>query len=183
MGFLIQFIILLFKIALLASFYATISWLWVFFLSKLYPNWRCAKWMNKKIASWFVLGFSWSVLLFCYSFSYWGYAGLGARKRIPVGYGKEMIQTELMIDEESPECEKWMQQGHYIVGVLRKFETTDKDIYIVWDLKVNEAKEFNSKEAYLKVVTSLKVEQPLKYKSFQEHYSTYWWGWRLLFLP
>ena len=183
MSFVIQFIILLFKIALLASFYATIGWFWIFFLSKLYPEWRITKLMKRKVLLWFSLGILWSVLLFCYSFSYWGYAGLGSRKRIPVGYGKEMIQTELMIDEESPECSKWQQHERYIFGVLRTFESEDPAIYIIWDLKSDAIKEFKSAKDYEKNAISLGVLKPYAFKGFQEHYANYWWGWKLIFLP
>ena len=82
---LIHFLFTLFKIAMLASLYATIILLILIILNKSINSSLLKNWMNRKLLIWWLNGFIVSVGLLFFSLSYWGNHGFGDSSRIPIG--------------------------------------------------------------------------------------------------
>src|SRR5690606_29163969 len=78
-------IYLIIKIAFLATAYAILTLLILYILSQLTKIKWIKKIMQHKFKSWFGAGFIYSIIFFCYAFSYRGYAGLGDYFCIPAG--------------------------------------------------------------------------------------------------
>ena len=81
------------KISILGCLYATL----IIYLLKLISKFKSNSWiekiLNRKKRAWFVIGFLVSISLFIFLFSYWGNHELGDSARIPLGYDKEISNT------------------------------------------------------------------------------------------
>ena len=89
----LELLLIIVKIIILSTIYATLVLLTVFVLSKVTNIQWTKKRMAKKVRFWLLTHFIISVLLFALSFSYWQDTGIGDNSKIPAGYG-QTIQSE-----------------------------------------------------------------------------------------
>ena len=93
MEVLFHFIFQLIKIGILASIYSIIIIGILLLFEKVKSNDYLKKIKSQKINSWFSFGFIISILLFIFSFTYWGNHGLGDGPRIPIGHWETIENT------------------------------------------------------------------------------------------
>src|SRR5690554_8216401 len=100
MEVIIGFIGSLIKIGVLSSIYALL----VLGFFRIIGNIRPTSWFNKistkKLRFWFISGFFFSVGLFFYLFSYWGFHGFGDGPRIPIGHDVIVRSEERRVGKE-----------------------------------------------------------------------------------
>jgi hypothetical protein len=150
--------------------------------------------MNKKKLSWFCAGFVYTIALFIYAFSYWGYSGLGDYSCIPIGNGFVVSSIDAL--ERSwfePDRVKYFRQADIInfaikdnavCGEFTGFNSTDcKNCFIVFDTKTEKIFEFHTLREYSAFATKNNLPQHERFKSFIDNYTEYWGGLKAIFLP
>ncbi|GAB4024088.1 hypothetical protein [Spirosoma gilvum] len=182
MDVLFHFIFTLFKIAILASLYATVVWLTVYLTGKINPD----SWFGRvpKAKLWLRSGLIVSLFLFVNLFSYWGDHGLGDNARIPIGHGKSVGQingaqtyiTPSGYDHEMLEIKKYAVTDSFLFAKAPRDTWEQRGEVIVWDLQTDEV-------AFLKYSSEIdsykaknKIDEPLEFLDFAGHYSNYWSG-------
>jgi hypothetical protein len=182
------------KIAILATVYASLTLLLLYIVSKSTTRKWLDRLISKKILTWFGTGFVYTVALFIYAFSYWGYSGLGDYSCIPIGNGFVVGSIDAL--ESSwfePDRVKYSRQadiinfaikGNTVCGEFTGFNSSDcKNCFIVFDTKTEKIFEFHSPEEYSAFATKNNLPQHDQYKSFIENYREYWGGLKTIFLP
>lgn len=181
---LVHFIFLLFKISILGCFYATFFLITFKIIGNNDPEGWFAQVTSKKMKFWFKAGFLTSIFLFIFSFTYWGYHGLGAYSRIPLGYGKEMARMDFMNDSDGPDCAKYSVKDEFVCAIERVIDATDMDkkTYLVWNLRTDKVLYFDTLESYTKHATANNLPLAKYFISFDQQYLNFWYGWRFFFL-
>src|SRR5688572_13816725 len=116
-----EFFLIITKIILLSTVYATIVLLLVYLLSKTTDIQWTKRRMTKKLKFWLFAHFFISVLLLIIAFSYWQDTGIGDNSKIPIGYG-QTIQSEDFawtyfypdLDKTEPNSDE-LEIGNYII--------------------------------------------------------------------
>lgn len=185
---------LVIKIAILATVYATITLIILLFLSKkTQVNW-IKKIMQLKLITWLTTGFLYSIILFCYAFSYWGYAGIGDYFCIPAGNGFVVssidAQENSYFEPNRKENYRQVYMNNFIIkngkvcGEFLGFNSDDcSDCFIVFDTKTEKILQFNSAKKYSIFAAKNGLPQQQNFKSFGDNYQNYWGGIKNLFLP
>jgi hypothetical protein len=193
MEVIIGFIGSLIKIGILSSTYALLT-LWIFrLIGKLKPNSWFDKVSIKKLRLWFISGLVFSIGLFFYLFTYWGFHGFGDGPRIPIGHGIivdntnwdeygyiEEIQTS---DNKKIEMTKFKVSGDKLIGNLNSWFYDYKNSFFVFDLDDKVLTEFKTVKDYEDFALKNNLSLTHELKSFRENYLDYWAGWRMWFLP
>ena len=179
------------KTAILGSVYAILVVLIFIILAKLFPDRIFDKLLKNKKLLWFINGFIISILLFGYSFTFWGNHGLGDSARIPLSNFKEIDNTNWIETNIEPanypygamSIESFTIMEGVVVGKTAT-SPVDKPLpYFLWDLKTNHVTFFNSKEDYIDHASVNHLAMPETFQTFGKNYSEYWNGWRLWMLP
>jgi hypothetical protein len=151
--------------------------------------------MQLKFMTWFATGFLYTILLFSYAFSFWGYAGLGDYFCIPVsnGFVVSSIDAQTTSYFEPDKGEKYSRQAlmtnfaikdNKICGDFLGFNRDDcVDCFIVFDTKAEKVYEFNSSKNYMTFANKNNLPHQQDFKSFNENYRSYWSGLKNWFLP
>ena len=188
-------IFLIIKVAILATVYSFLTLL----LFKIILKTTQQKWlerlMSKKFLFWLGVGFIYSVTLFIYSFSFWGYSGLGDFACIPVGNDITVNSIDALETSwfEPDKGEKYSRQAEIInftiqnkiiCGEFTGYNSTDcKNCFIVYDTNTEKIFEFHSTKEYSLFATKNNLPQQSEFKTFIENYREHWGGLRSIFLP
>ncbi|WP_066617601.1 hypothetical protein [Rufibacter roseus] len=177
---------MLLKIAVLATAYATLTFLILYLLSKATSIKLFQKWRTKKFYTWLPIGFTYSIGLLIFSFTYWGNHGLGDSSRIPVGHGQAIYNSDGAFTYLYPDKKKTSYQLQFLTFTVsqNKLSAEKEDgRYVVFDLKTSELKEFESQATYNQYALSNSLPGSNEFKDFISHYHDYWKGWRFYLLP
>lgn len=191
---LLGLIALTIKIAILASIYAGLTLLALYIFSKRTKRNWLARLMSKKILIWFMIGFIYTVALFIYAFSYWGYSGLGDYSCIPIGNGLVVSSIDALDGSWfEPDRVQYSRQANIInfaiknntiCGEFKGFNSSSCDnCFIVFDAKTEKISEFYSPTEYAAFATKNNLPQHGQVKSFIENYKEYWGKLKAIFLP
>ena len=192
----LELLLLILKIIVLSTVYATVIFLLVLLLSKT-TNFRWTK-RVLKLRFWLLTLFTISVLFFALSFSYWQNTGLGDNSKIPVGYG-QTIQSEDFAwtyfypdsDKTEPNQDELIIEDYKIVdpflcaAVSHQNTNSPSYDYIVYDLKTKSLKPFYGKEDYSSYAAEHSLPVPTEFYDFRKHYQEYfnnrpkWKSWLL----
>lgn len=186
MFFLIGFIFLLFKIAIYSSLYAAITlYIIAWWRKRSDPN----KTINRKFLRWWAIASVYGICFFLYSFSYWGYKGLGDYACIPIsnGYVVSAIDNFSYGYIEVEDGQTSMEAFIIRDGKLYGETTVDNsdwcgNCYLIFDPGVNTKIELMAKEDYTELAVKNNYPNPALFKSFWENYREHWGGIRV-FLP
>lgn len=123
------------------------------------------------------------IVLFLFSFSYWGNHGLGDFARIPIGNQKEVKQINAINTYLEDENGNQIGISDFYYGANRLYAKINDGFipgeYLLWNLNEKSWVVINNQEEYMKEIYPV-----IDYlKSFQEHYKDYWSGWRFWLLP
>lgn len=192
MEVLFPFIFRLFKIAILASVYATLVVLIIITIGYLKPAGWFDKMSRNKLRLWFRTGFIISIILFCYIFSYWGNHGSGDISRVPVGHGKYVEQlglTRTYIRANDFKFEA-LNIGKFAIAKNFLFaknatESTNGILleYVVWNLKTGKADFLRNYSDIDSIAQIHGISEAVELHDFDTHYKLYWSGWRFWLLP
>lgn len=121
-------------------------------------------------------------------FSYYGDHGLGDSSRIPIGYYREIGQTDAQAYIEPSNrgaiyINEFTITNDYVYGTLDKYNIDPNQNYFVYDLKSNTVQLFDQATSFKYFLTSKNLDQKSAYRSFDYHYDSYWNGWRFCLLP
>jgi len=191
---LIGLIALTIKITILATVYATLTLVVLYLISKTTRKIWLARLMGNKLLFWFCTGFIFTVALFIYAFSYWGYSGLGDYSCIPIGNGFVVSSIDALENSWfEPDKEKYSRQADIINFAIKKntlcgeftgFNSDDcKNCFIVFNAKTERMDEFRSPEEYSSFATKNDLPQHKEFKTFIENYREHWGGLKNIFLP
>ena len=182
----------LIKISILGSVYATLIVYFLKLLHKFKPNLWLEKILNRKKRTWFVIGFLVSISLFSFLFSYWGNHELGDGARIPIGYEKEISNTNgnecaIITGIQSKEgndiyTTKFKIDGKKVCGNYESDFYDYSNGYFVYNLESNELTEFTTEIEYNVYAIKNELPKTNEFLSFDDNYRNYWLGWRFWFL-
>ena len=188
---LFNFIFEFIKISILGCLYATLTLV----TFKIIGRYKVDSWFDKvsrkKLRLWFLGGLIISLGLFGYMFTYWGDHGLGDWARIPVGHWRQVIEvdgTRAAIQETNYEngnmieIEKFEYSSDFLCGKTQEDISKYPGAYFIYDLKTNDVKFFNDKKEYELFANQKGLPMTNDFKTFSDHYSDYWGGWRFWFL-
>jgi len=192
MEVLIHLIFELIKISILGSLYATLLIYTLKLISKHKPNSWIDKILIMKRRIWFIIGFIVSISLFIFLFSYWGNHELGDSARIPIGYEKEILNTNWTKYANFNGVKS--QEGNAIYTTKFKIDDNKlcgnyesdfydyKNSYFVYNLKLKTLTEFNNEIEYNNYADKNELPQANELLSFEDNYGKYWYGWRFWLL-
>lgn len=183
-----------FKILVLASVYSLMIVAILTILSRFNDAEYLKKVTKNKKSAWFVYGFVISILLFIYSFTYWGNHGLGDGPRIPVGYWNVVENTNWQFSnlrgytdfEGNKICvSRFTTENNYFCGEFDQdhFFYDFKNEYFVINMKTNEIIEFMDKNEYNRYAQMNKLPLTSNLFTFEQNYHNYFRGWRFWLLP
>jgi hypothetical protein len=192
MEVLFHFVFELFKIAVLASVYATVVRFIIIKIARKKPSNLSSKISTHKTALWYLFGSIISVMLFAYMFSYWGDHGLGDFARIPIGHGKSIEQVNggmTFIRPPGYEYEvlcidDYVLSNDFLFAKTAKYYMRGNTGGIaIWDLKKNRISFLDAVKNIDTFYHNHHIKNQLKFQDFQSHYANYWNGWRFWLLP
>lgn len=172
------------KIILLSTFYTTLVLLLLSKGDYKYVILQVKRLIQLKYVN--KIHFSICLLLFVYMFTYYGDHGLGDYARIPLGYKKniERIDSTTLIKTKKKThfVHKFYKQNHLVFIQAQPGPLTKQvQYYLVWNLKTDTFKTFESPEFLTEFYNS--SFNLNAFKTFWENYSDYWHGWRFWLLP
>jgi energy-coupling factor transporter transmembrane protein EcfT len=182
----LELLLIVVKIIILSSIYATVILLIVLFLSKTIKLTWTKKFVDRKLRFWLLTHLIVSVLLFVTAFSYWQDTGIGDNSKIPVGYG-QTIQSEDFEwtyfypdpDKTEPNKDELIIGNYKIIDRFLCAEVSHQNTnspsfdYIVYDLKNKSLKTFNSKQEYSSYASKNVLPQAKDFYDFRKHYHEY----------
>lgn len=189
----IDFIVTLFKIAVLSSIYAFLIF-WIFkFIRKTKPNSWFDKVSSRKLRFWITSGSCISVGLLLFLFTYWGFHGLGDGPRIPIGHGVIVdntnwdeygyIHAAQTFDGMKIEMTKFKVVNDKLIGNLESGFYDYKNSFFIFDLKHKLLTEFKTQKDFEEYAMKNKLPLSNELRTFKQNYSAYWGGWRFWLLP
>ncbi len=183
---LIHFMFMLFKIALLATAYATLTFFFLYIIVKKIDVRLIKKWMVNKFRTWCLIEFIYSVALFIFSFTYWGNHGLGDSSRVPVGFGQAIHNgdgdwTYFYPDQQKPFEQKRI--SNFLISKGKLLAEKGNGEFLIYDLQSSELIELENSKDYHKYALEKGLPTSNYFKDFFSHYKSYWNGWRLYLLP
>ena len=180
----LELLLIIVKIIIFSTIYATTLFLIVLVLSKTTK----IQWVKRflKLRFWLLTNVIISILLFVFSFSYWQDTGLGDNSKIPVGYG-QTIQSEDFawtyfypdLDKTEPNQDELIIGNYKIVDPLLCAEVSHQNTispsydYIVYDLKDKSLKTFFSKQEYTSYATDHSLPDANQFYDFTKHFHEY----------
>lgn len=189
-----HFIFMILKIGIQASIYSWVLIMIMTVISYFTKGDSLHNIVHNKKSSWFIFGFIISVLLFIYSFTYWGNHGLGDGPRIPVGYWNTVQNTNWEFSDLKGYQNK---DGHQIS--ISRFITRDEffcgefdqnhffydyeNAFFVLNMKSDQIIEFSNKEEYNDYAFSNNLPKSSSLLTFEQNYGNYFGGWRFWLLP
>jgi hypothetical protein len=182
----------LIKISILGSLYATLIVYLLKLVFRFNPNPWLQKILNRKKRTWFVIGFLVSISLFSFLFSYWGNHELGDGARIPIGYEKDISNTNgaeyanikgiQSQDGNDIYTTKFKIDGNKVCGNYESDFYDYSSGYFVYNLESDLLTEFANENEYNIYAVKNELPKTNELLSFNENYSNYWLGWRFWFL-
>ena len=192
MEVLFHFVFELIKISILGCLYATIIIFLLELILKFKPNEWIERILYRKKRAWFVIGFLFSISLFIFLFSYWGNHGLGDSARIPIGYGKEISNTNWTkyanfngiksLDGNDIYTTKFKIDKNILCGNYDSDFYDYKNRYFVYNLELNQLTEFKSEAEYNNYADKNGISKTNQFLTFEDNYENYWNGWRFWLL-
>ena len=192
MEVLFQLVFELIKISILGCLYATIIICLLKLISKFKPNIYIERILYRKKRAWFVIGFLVSISLFIFLFSYWGNHELGDSARIPLGYDKEISNTNWTkyanfdgiksLDGNDIYTTKFKIDGNKLCGNYDSDFYDYKNSFFVYNLESNELSEFKSEVEYNSYAVKNGIPKTNQFLTFEDNYGNYWNGWRFWLL-
>lgn len=178
------------KLVILGGVYALVTLLIFRLLSIFKPHSWVDSVSSEKLRFWFLNGALISLSIFIFSTTHWGSHGLGDYARIPLNYGKEIIQingTQAFIENIDYKhgdlsVSAFATTPHYVVGKAKNRMAEHPEEYFSWFLPTNNIQYFYSKNTYKNYAKKNNLPDPSEFKSFWEHYNDYWNGWRFWML-
>ncbi|WP_299676336.1 hypothetical protein [uncultured Tenacibaculum sp.] len=183
MEVLIHFVFQLFKIGLLSVFYVFV---FVQLQKRFNKNKPKIKIGTLKIVGYYLIAY---VLLFVYSFTYWGNHGLGDGPRIPIGHWKVVEnvnwQDSGYVDTKNGqlEMEKFLVKEGKLFGKYDNSFATNSHEFFILDLDSEELLEFESEKAYNLYVNSKDFPDSSELLNYHKNYMNRWGGIRFFLLP
>jgi energy-coupling factor transporter transmembrane protein EcfT len=174
---LLHLLFVVFKSSVLGLIYTPIIWfLWVLIL-KARKKYTGFKWY-RIFAVYKIV----SILLFVFSFTYYGNHGLGDESRIPLGHGEVMRAS----DQFAFFVPKGKSEQIHVDTYLLKGDNLCMSIdsgYKVYNLKTKGVVNFSEGQMYDAFAFSYGLPLSLQLQNFKSQYDKYWGGWRFWLLP
>ncbi len=178
------------KISILASVYSALILLLLTAVTFHTIN-SFSKWLYKyKLPLFCSIGFIISVGLFVYMFTYNGDHGFGDSATVPIGNYKVVNQidgTSTYIQNakgEQVSIKNFAFDNNNLYGEVKKEPNdTTTGIFVVWNLKTDQWKYYNSTVEYLRAAKTNGYPPLNKFSNFDYCYDNYWRGWRFWLLP
>jgi heme/copper-type cytochrome/quinol oxidase subunit 2 len=180
----LELLLLIVKIIILSTIYATVLFLIVFVLSKT----KKITWAKGviKLRFWLLAHLLISAFLLALSFTYWQDTGLGDNSKIPVGYG-QTIQSEdfawtyFYPDPDKTEPNKdeliignYKLADHFLCAEVSHQNTNSPSYdFIVYDLTSKSLKTFDSEQEYSTYAATHSLPQKTEFYDFQKLYREY----------
>jgi hypothetical protein len=192
MEVLFHFVFELFKIAILASIYASLIVVAIVLIGRRKPDSWFGKITENKSRLWFRTGFIISLILFAYMFTYWGDHGLGDSSKIPIGHGKSVEQingttTYIRADGyefETLQIDEFATTKNFLFARKGEGNNEEKSSeYVVWNLKTNKADFLDAYSSLDSFARVRGISEPIRFSDFLTHYKKHWNGWRFWLLP
>ena len=182
----LELLLIIVKIIILSTIYATLVLLTVFVLSKVTNIQWTKKRMAKKVRFWLLTHFIISVLLFALSFSYWQDTGIGDNSKIPAGYGQTIQSEDFAWTYFYPDPDKTeANRDELIIGKYKiadpflcaevSHENTNSPSYsyIVYDLKNKSIQTFSNEQEYVDYALIHSLPMTKDFSDFRQHYHEY----------
>lgn len=189
MEYLIHFVFELIKISILSSIYVSILLVVFRIIAKKNPGSFVDQLSKRKLLFWFVGGSIISTSMFIFMFTYYGNHGLGDFAIVPIGHHKAVSQIDSQFsyieNEKGTQIEIYdfvVKNDHLYAKKVYDFNGLIGD-YVVWDLENDTWKLYENDVAYFKAMKKFYYPAPHTFRSFDEHYSEHWNGWRFFLLP
>ena len=193
MAALFHLIFQLVKISLLASLYALIA---VGLISIIPEAWKISfvtTVKSEKKKHWFLFGAIISILLFLFSFTYFGDHGLGDSARIPIGNWETIeninwTEYGTLKNRETGKgnqiiTTKFKVSNNVLCGNLESHFYDYSNNYFCFNLKTKELKEYRTESEFNTYVRQNNLPSTSELQRFRQNYSDYWHGIRFVFLP
>lgn len=144
------------------------------------------RWLDQEDRTAWSIGVGYVVLLFFFSFSYWGNHGMGDVARLPIGFGQAMYNIDGAWTYFSPN-----EEPNIVDINVEKFAVQQQQLsiqqeggqYIVINLQTLEQISFPDKTTYNTFAAVNNLTNSRDFKDFSTHYKEYWSGWRFYLLP
>jgi hypothetical protein len=185
-GLLFNLIFSLLKLAILASIHATTSLIFFKIIGRSFPDSWFAKITENKTKYWFKSGLVISLLIFFFSFTYWGDNGVFNTARIPLGYGQALEETDTGLHGCPAFLGDFAIKDRFVCGHRSTVEggplQDDNIEYIVWDLETNETKVIKSKYMYANYAKKYHLPTEDQFQDFQSNYWNHWFSLNFFFI-
>ncbi|MBC5835898.1 hypothetical protein [Flavobacterium bernardetii] len=151
-------------------------------LNIFYPKNQFSKIAENKTLYWFKSSLVISIFIFIFSFTYWGDNGVFNTYRIPLGYEREILESNDGLGHELIGCPESLGDftitennvcGYKATYVGDSFKTKS-DVFLVWNLETNKVKVFKTQQEYTDYAKNHHLPTEENFKTFDENYSNYW---------
>lgn len=168
-----HFLFELFKIAILASLYATAALVCTKIAGRFSTNGWWQKHASASGKTWVKSGFAISVLLFLYMFTYWGNHGLGDSARVPIGHFQAVSEinasnTYVEVAGEQYGIRKFSSDGHFLYAEFENGTQARSEDYLVWNL-AEDTVQFLREEIYVEGIRRYRFPEPSTFRDFYSH--------------
>lgn len=178
-----HFVFTLFKIAVLASAYATMLVVLVAVGGAFRPHGVVARVSARPQRLWKRTRLVVALLLFVFSFTHWGNHGLGDMARIPLNHYGSMVEINGLaayFEADRSAIERNVTAYQVVRDTL--CAQSDDDTHFIYDLESGHYQLFSSRPAYNAYARQHGLPRSQQLAPFRDHYSRYWSGWRFWLL-
>lgn len=129
------------------------------------------------------------LLLFVYSFTYYGDHGLGDSAKIPIGHGKivssvDHTTTSIRCNNQYIILHQFYTKEDFLYAqTLRSPFSKEINGYLIWDLKVDKYRTFDTEKEFKNFIKEKPQLVNGEFLSFHDAYYLRWGGLRALLLP
>lgn len=190
MGTLLQLIFSILKIIGLGYFYSFLTIQCFTYLSKQNAHHWFSRLLNNVPKLKVICRLTYSAGLFIFMFTHWGNRGFGDSSRIPLNYGREIVNidgTNTYIPETNNRrsdinIERFALTKTIICGEVLGDTIDYAGKYVVFNMKTNQVDFLKDKEQFNKYAIEHNLPTTDKFHDFFYHYGAYWNSWRLFLL-
>jgi len=120
------------------------------------------------------------ILLFAYSFTYYGNHGLGDESHIPLGYYQTIDATDGYAFFTPKNLSKTLSVDSFLV-IDHKVCIASGSTYYIYNLSSGKEEKFDSKISYEQYAAHSSLPPTCCFKKYYDSYNEYWNGWRFWF--
>jgi energy-coupling factor transporter transmembrane protein EcfT len=192
MEMMIHFAFCLVKISVQASLYATFLLVAFLLIARLQPGSWFDRVARRKLVFWFRSGLLFSIGLFVFMFTYWGFHGFGDGPRVPIGHGLFVDNTNWTehgyihgletSDGHDLMMTEFLVVNDKLLGNLDSWFDRYVNAYFIYDMSSGTLTEYTTRNDFDAYTSSHGLPSSTSLRTFEDNYNERWgglWFWML----